>query len=130
VVEDALELVRRREVDVLAVLERLGGMARGPVERLAGGEVLVAVGRVHPDAALEHVAQCGQGHSRRAGPSWRGAGRHGVNVTSRTEAQHPRAPLRRETIIAAAAQLVERDGLEALSMRKVAAGLGVEAMSL
>ncbi|MDQ3721648.1 MAG: TetR/AcrR family transcriptional regulator [Actinomycetota bacterium] len=51
-------------------------------------------------------------------------------MTSRTEAQHPRAPLSRETIIAAAAQLVERDGLEALSMRKVAAVLGVEAMSL
>jgi hypothetical protein len=54
-VEDALELVRRGEVDVLAVLERLRCVAGGPVERLAGDEVLVAVGGVHPHAALEHV---------------------------------------------------------------------------
>ena len=39
VVEDGLELGRRREVDVLAVLERLGRAAGSPVEGFAGGEL-------------------------------------------------------------------------------------------
>jgi len=41
-----------------------------------------------------------------------------------------RAPLSRERLAAAALDLVDRDGLEALSMRKLGAHLGVEAMSL
>ncbi|MCD0452816.1 TetR/AcrR family transcriptional regulator [Actinocorallia sp. API 0066] len=42
----------------------------------------------------------------------------------------PRASLSRDAIVAAAGELIERDGVEALSMRKVAARLGVAAMSL
>lgn len=38
--------------------------------------------------------------------------------------------LSRDGIVAAAITLVERDGIEALTMRRVAASLGVEAMSL
>ncbi len=41
-----------------------------------------------------------------------------------------RQPLNRERIIRAAVHLVDRDGVEALSMRRLAAELGVEAMSL
>jgi AcrR family transcriptional regulator len=41
-----------------------------------------------------------------------------------------RAPLSRERVIAAALALVDRDGLERLSMRRLASELGVEAMSL
>lgn len=41
-----------------------------------------------------------------------------------------RAPLSRERVVAAALALVDRDGLDALSMRRLAAELGVEAMSL
>jgi TetR/AcrR family tetracycline transcriptional repressor len=41
-----------------------------------------------------------------------------------------RVPLTRERIIAAAVELVDQNGLEALSMRKLGAALGVEAMSL
>jgi len=39
-------------------------------------------------------------------------------------------PLTRERIIAAAVELVDESGLDALSMRKLGAALGVEAMSL
>ncbi len=42
----------------------------------------------------------------------------------------PRAPLSRARIIEAALQVVDRDGVDALAMRAVAAALGVEAMSL
>jgi AcrR family transcriptional regulator len=42
----------------------------------------------------------------------------------------PRAPLDRQRILNAALELVDRDGLEALSMRKLGAALGVEAMAL
>jgi AcrR family transcriptional regulator len=42
----------------------------------------------------------------------------------------PRAPLHRDRVIDAAVRLVDRDGPEELSMRKLAAELGVEAMSL
>jgi AcrR family transcriptional regulator len=49
--------------------------------------------------------------------------------TSRRGAPAPR-PLSRERIVDAAMALVERDGLEALSMRKLGAELGREAMSL
>lgn len=41
-----------------------------------------------------------------------------------------RRPLSREVVLAAALDLVDREGLEALSMRKLGAELGVEAMSL
>jgi TetR/AcrR family transcriptional regulator, tetracycline repressor protein len=41
-----------------------------------------------------------------------------------------REPLTRERIIAAAVELVDENGLDALSMRKLGASLGVEAMSL
>ena len=41
-----------------------------------------------------------------------------------------RMPLTRARIIAAAVELVDQNGLEALSMRKLGAALGVEAMSL
>jgi AcrR family transcriptional regulator len=42
----------------------------------------------------------------------------------------PRPPLRREAVVQAALELLDQRGLEALSMRSVAAQLGVEAMSL
>ena len=41
-----------------------------------------------------------------------------------------RAPLSREGILAAALRLVDREGLEALTMRRLGAEIGVEAMSL
>lgn len=41
-----------------------------------------------------------------------------------------RAPLSRQRVLKAALELVDRDGLHELSMRKLAAELGVEAMSL
>jgi AcrR family transcriptional regulator len=41
-----------------------------------------------------------------------------------------RAPLTREAVIHAAVRLVDQDGPEALSMRRLAADLGIEAMSL
>ncbi len=41
-----------------------------------------------------------------------------------------RAPLSRDRVIAAALALVDREGLDGLSMRRLAAELGVEAMSL
>lgn len=41
-----------------------------------------------------------------------------------------RAPLSRRRVLATALDLVDRDGLDALSMRKLAAALDVEAMSL
>jgi len=44
--------------------------------------------------------------------------------------QGTREPLTRERIIAAAVELVDEGGLEALSMRKLGAAVGVEAMSL
>src|SRR5712691_533813 len=41
-----------------------------------------------------------------------------------------RTPLRNERIVAAAVELIDQGGLEALSMRHLGAALGVEAMSL
>jgi AcrR family transcriptional regulator len=41
-----------------------------------------------------------------------------------------RAPLTRERIIATALELIDEDGLDALSMRRLGSALGVEAMSL
>jgi AcrR family transcriptional regulator len=42
----------------------------------------------------------------------------------------PRAPLSRERVVAGAMTLADESGIEALSMRKLAKALGVEAMSL
>lgn len=50
---------------------------------------------------------------------------------SRTEAvAQQRAPLTRDRVLGAAMELADREGLGALSMRRLAADLGVEAMSL
>ena len=43
---------------------------------------------------------------------------------------HRRAPLTRERVLEAALRFVDRHGIEALTMRKLASELGVEAMSL
>ena len=43
---------------------------------------------------------------------------------------HVRQPLSRRRILRSALRLIDRDGLEALSMRRLGAALGVEAMSL
>jgi AcrR family transcriptional regulator len=45
-------------------------------------------------------------------------------------AKASRTPLSRERVLAAAVALVDSDGIQALTMRRLAAGLGVEAMSL
>ncbi len=45
-------------------------------------------------------------------------------------ARWPRAPLSRERILAAAVDLADQEGLEALTMRRLASTLDVEAMSL
>jgi TetR/AcrR family transcriptional regulator, tetracycline repressor protein len=50
--------------------------------------------------------------------------------TPGTRAPRRTAPLTRDEVLTAALDLAERDGVEALSMRKVAAAVGVEAMSL
>jgi AcrR family transcriptional regulator len=42
----------------------------------------------------------------------------------------PRAPLTRERVLRAAVELADRDGIEALSMRKLGQALGVEGMAL
>ena len=42
----------------------------------------------------------------------------------------PRTPLTRERVLRAAIDLADREGLDALSMRKLAKAVGVEAMSL
>ena len=47
--------------------------------------------------------------------------------TSKTE---PRTPLTRQRVLQAAVDLADRDGIDALSMRKLGGELGVEAMSL
>src|SRR5689334_12674118 len=41
-----------------------------------------------------------------------------------------RTPLSRDRVAAAALELIDREGLDSLSMRKLGAALGVEAMSL
>jgi AcrR family transcriptional regulator len=45
-------------------------------------------------------------------------------------AKESRTPLSRERVLAAAVALVDSDGIQALTMRRLAADLGVEAMSL
>ena len=49
---------------------------------------------------------------------------------ARTDASAPRPPLSRERVLRAAIALADEGGIEALSMRKLARELGVEAMSL
>ena len=52
-------------------------------------------------------------------------------MASRSESNAtPRAPLSKERVLRAAVELADRDGLDALSMRRLAKELGVEAMSL
>lgn len=55
-------------------------------------------------------------------------------MTSRTDAdaaaEHVRVPLNRERVLRAAVRLADSDGLTALTMRRLAQELGVEAMSL
>jgi AcrR family transcriptional regulator len=55
-------------------------------------------------------------------------------MTPRTDAdeltEQPRIPLSRRRVLRAAVRLVDRDGLEALTMRRLAQEVGVEAMSL
>ncbi|WP_312877606.1 TetR family transcriptional regulator [Lentzea indica] len=45
-------------------------------------------------------------------------------------AKASRTPLSRERVLAAAVALVDSDGIQSLTMRRLAADLGVEAMSL
>jgi AcrR family transcriptional regulator len=52
-------------------------------------------------------------------------------MATRTDADRsPRPPLTRQRVLGAAVALADRDGVRALSMRKLAQELGVEAMSL
>jgi AcrR family transcriptional regulator len=55
-------------------------------------------------------------------------------MTPRTDAdeltEQPRIPLSRRRVLRAAVRLVDRDGLESLTMRRLAQEVGVEAMSL
>src|SRR6266508_4206615 len=51
-------------------------------------------------------------------------------MARRTRARTKRTPLSRERVLHAAIALADKDGIEALSMRKLAQELGVEAMSL
>src|SRR6266567_4039796 len=59
-------------------------------------------------------------------PSWSG------NVSGTLSPTGParRTQLTRERVMAAAIELADRDGIESISMRKLAQELGVEAMSL
>ncbi|MFD7440004.1 TetR/AcrR family transcriptional regulator C-terminal domain-containing protein [Streptomyces sp. NPDC059909] len=49
---------------------------------------------------------------------------------SRRELPRPRAPLTRERIFGAALVIIDEEGVDGLSMRRIAARLGVQAMSL
>ncbi|MFE3323871.1 TetR/AcrR family transcriptional regulator C-terminal domain-containing protein [Streptomyces sp. NPDC059176] len=49
---------------------------------------------------------------------------------SRRELPRPRAPLNRQRIVEAALVIIDEDGVDGLSMRRIAARLGVQAMSL
>jgi AcrR family transcriptional regulator len=51
-------------------------------------------------------------------------------VTPNTETTERRTPLNRERVLQVAIELADRDGLEALSMRKLGQELGVDAMAL
>ncbi|MET9406468.1 TetR/AcrR family transcriptional regulator [Streptomyces sp. NPDC002935] len=62
---------------------------------------------------------------RAGGEGWRGAG-----PVRRSGGRGWYRPLSRERVLAAALALVDREGLSALSMRRLGAELGVEAMAL
>ena len=51
-------------------------------------------------------------------------------MTTQTRRAQPRVPLSRERVLQTALGLVDRGGLESLSMRKLGQELGVEAMAL
>ncbi|MFT7677800.1 MAG: AcrR family transcriptional regulator [Planctomycetota bacterium] len=51
-------------------------------------------------------------------------------MVARDESKEERLPLTRERVLRAAIELADSGGIDALSMRKLAHGLGVEAMSL
>ncbi len=51
-------------------------------------------------------------------------------TAAQTEPARPRAPLTRERIVDAALLLMDREGLDAVTMRRIGRELGVEAMSL
>jgi AcrR family transcriptional regulator len=53
-----------------------------------------------------------------------------VALKKKTTQSSPRKPLSRERVLKAALALVDKDGVESLSMRNLAAKLSVEAMSL
>lgn len=53
-----------------------------------------------------------------------------ARATTKSTATEPRLPLTRERALAAAVALADADGIDSLSMRKLARELGVEAMSL
>jgi AcrR family transcriptional regulator len=53
-----------------------------------------------------------------------------VALKKKTTQSSPRKPLSRERVLKAALALVDKDGIESLSMRNLAAKLSVEAMSL
>jgi AcrR family transcriptional regulator len=51
-------------------------------------------------------------------------------MATRTEPTAPRIPLSRDRVLAAAVELADQGGIEAVTMRRLAQKLGVEAMSL
>src|SRR5688572_5528682 len=67
-------------------------------------------------------------HSRRGPPRTRGAAP--TLSTRPTRRARARPGLTRERVLHAALQIVDSEGLDALSMRRLAAELGVQAMSL
>src|SRR6188472_1837229 len=75
--------------------------------------------------------------SRRIRPSARSAGgsvpadqRSRVMAVARPEKLQRRSPLTRERVLKAAVRLADREGIEAVSMRRLGTELGIEAMSL
>jgi TetR/AcrR family tetracycline transcriptional repressor len=52
------------------------------------------------------------------------------SATARNEVAAPRRPLNRERVVDAALDLADRDGLEALTMRRLAGDLGVDPMAI
>jgi len=63
---------------------------------------------------------------KRSSPNAGGRGRH---VVRRVHREGPETPLTREHIVSSALALVDRDGLDALSMRGLGAELGVDPMA-
>src|ERR1700716_4224219 len=61
--------------------------------------------------------------------AWARVGDVKISAIGKTGAER-RTPLTRERVMAAAIELADRDGIESISMRRLAQELGVEAMSL